>query len=543
MEKQEGHREFRCFGPPGTGKTTWLSRQVQRAVEHRGPGSVLVCSFTKAAVHELNSRRLPIPEENLGTLHALAFRALGNPKICETGKGFKEFSENFHWNLDSGTREDVDDGYATCGDKEDERIFAMIQAKRGRRIPVEAWNPQEQALWRDWQSYKADSGQLDFTDLIDDSLKYTWEAPGQPQVGFFDECQDFTPLELALVRHWGSQMETFTLAGDDDQSIYAFKGVSVSGFLNPPLPPENIILLKQSYRVPGQVHRLADTFIHRISNQWRQEKEYKPRDVEGLVTYSSANYKAVSGLMKFALDQIENGKKVMWLATCGYMLVPLIKHFRANGIPFCNPYRRRRGDWNPLYNHPKKNSVARMLAAFLSADEICRDHWTGYEFKQWSGLVKGVFHKNAKDAIDKLKDDDKIVYASALHYMSRDKADGAFGDNRLQWIKDHLLAKWKVSAEYVLKIYERSFSTYFMINEPFMRLGTIHSVKGGEADVVILFPDVSPQALTNPVLIAGKDHQIEPVQHPLIRQFYVGMTRAREHLVICDPVSKFAFQI
>ena len=53
----------------------------------------MVASFTRAAVAELNQRDLPIPEQNLGTLHSLAYRTLDYPEIVETGKHFKDFNE------------------------------------------------------------------------------------------------------------------------------------------------------------------------------------------------------------------------------------------------------------------------------------------------------------------------------------------------------------------------------------------------------------------------------------------------------------------
>jgi DNA helicase-2/ATP-dependent DNA helicase PcrA len=61
---------------------------------------------------------------------------------------------------------------------------------------------------------------------------------------------------------------------------------------------------------------------------------------------------------------------------------------------------------------------------------------------------------------------------------------------------------------------------------PRLCVGTIHSVKGGQADVVYLFPDISTVASE-----AWRRH----VRAPIIRQFYVAMTRAREELVLCSP--------
>ena len=67
-------------------------------------------------------------------------------------------------------------------------------------------------------------------------------------------------------------------------------------------------------------------------------------------------------------------------------------------------------------------------------------------------------------------------------------------------------------------------------------VGTIHSVKGGEADDVIIFPDIS---------LAGQ-REVEASsdgRDAAIRQFYVGMTRARERLIICNPAGRFHVSI
>lgn len=52
--------EYRIFGPPGTGKTTYLSQQIIKAVKKYGSRRVMVASFTKTAAEELVSRDLPL---------------------------------------------------------------------------------------------------------------------------------------------------------------------------------------------------------------------------------------------------------------------------------------------------------------------------------------------------------------------------------------------------------------------------------------------------------------------------------------------------
>jgi superfamily I DNA/RNA helicase len=67
-------------------------------------------------------------------------------------------------------------------------------------------------------------------------------------------------------------------------------------------------------------------------------------------------------------------------------------------------------------------------------------------------------------------------------------------------------------------------------------VGTIHSVKGGQADVVYLFPDLSPAG-------DAQYRRPGPTRDPVIRTFYVGATRARETLYICSAESAMAVRI
>jgi len=79
--------ERRVFGPPGTGKTTFLSKEINRAASQFGPDAVFVSSFTRAAAAELVGRDLPIDRDNIGTLHSHCYKLLGEPQIADTPEG------------------------------------------------------------------------------------------------------------------------------------------------------------------------------------------------------------------------------------------------------------------------------------------------------------------------------------------------------------------------------------------------------------------------------------------------------------------------
>ena len=68
--------EYRIYGPPGTGKTTWIARKAAEYADAFGPDQVSICSMTRSAVREVAGRDLPVPAENISTLHARCRRSL-----------------------------------------------------------------------------------------------------------------------------------------------------------------------------------------------------------------------------------------------------------------------------------------------------------------------------------------------------------------------------------------------------------------------------------------------------------------------------------
>jgi superfamily I DNA/RNA helicase len=69
--------------------------------------------------------------------------------------------------------------------------------------------------------------------------------------------------------------------------------------------------------------------------------------------------------------------------------------------------------------------------------------------------------------------------------------------------------------------------------KPLCGVGTVHSVKGGEADVVILAPDISLEAV-------NAMNRSEAAREEMWRVFYTGCTRAKEVLLLADPSSRNA---
>ena len=334
------------FGPPGCGKTTWLSRQVARAVEaDRNP---MICSLTKAAAAEVAGRDLPIPPANIGTLHAQCYQALGNHPIAESKLHIEDWNQRCPaYTLSFGAadrhvdEDNIDPPTGTDGD----RFMREYQAHRAR-LTTDSMPAPVVAFADCWKAWKKHNSLIDFTDMIEIALQDCDQAPTRPDVIFVDEAQDLDHLQMALMRKWGAAAGQLIVVGDPDQNIYRWRGSDPTAFTNPPLPQEFEHVLSQSFRLPKEVHSQAVAWINQAQN--RKPIVYRPRNADGQCTYSNANFVQPGPAVDDATKHMADGRSVMFLTSCSYMLDNLITLLRQEGIPFHNPQRRSNGAWNPF---------------------------------------------------------------------------------------------------------------------------------------------------------------------------------------------------
>jgi superfamily I DNA/RNA helicase len=494
----------------------------------------MVGSFTKAAAVEIAGRDINIPDRQVGTLHSLAYRSIDRPAVAE--ESLDEWNQRQpSYALSAGFKgEDAGVEVFRAGAPGDE-VMAEVEVLRARLVPFDRWPIRAQAFHKTWSEWKDEKGVVDFTDMIELAIEKGGPAPGEPRVGFFDEVQDFTPLELKLVRMWGNHMDRIIVGGDDDQVLYGFKGATPDAFLNPEIPEEDKRFLTQSYRMPAAVHRVSQHWIKQV--QHRQEKEFLPREEEGLVRMAPYRYKFPDPMIREIQEKISEGKDAMIIASCSYMIDPLKHRLREMGLPYHNPYRRSRGDWNPL-NPGRGTSSAEKLLAYLVLDERLLGEasrlWTGNDVRAWTSVIKkkGVFRRGAVSAIRDLPDRE-LTYEEVAALFDDEMELEQCVEPSLDWFKRNLLSANRQPMTFPLAILN-SQGIEALSAEPKVTVGTIHSVKGAQASVVYLMPDVSKMGMVEWNGQMGPDRR-----DGILRQMYVGMTRAKEELVICQPTSEF----
>ena len=383
-------------------------------------------------------------------------------------------------------------------------LLSALSRARGKLQPHAQWGAELGEFASRWEQYKRSNRLLDFCDLIEQAVRDVRVPPFKPAVLFIDEAQDLNRMQMTLMREWGKHVEYFVLAADDDQTIYSWCGATPEAILDPDIPQDHKIFLKQSHRVPRLVHAKAVELIRQVSR--RQAKEYEPRQADGAVRLVNAHYKSPeNSLLSALMRHLEKGQSVMVLASCSYMLQPVIAVLRKWGIPFHNPYRLSHGYWNPCGLGSKDSAASRTRSLIKPHPDFADEAqpWTFRDLQHWGAWLRnGVLHPNAVDRIENTPPSSEVniedlrqlfVPASLESLLSSFKGDVR---ELLRWWTEHLDQGYRGRVQLVNNVVARNGPGGLM-RTPGVVVGTIHSVKGGEADVVFLYPDLSRAAQTS----------------------------------------------
>lgn len=571
-------------GPPGTGKTTTIAGLVRELAPggctSQDSSPVIVCSLTRAAAREAAGRNMPIPAKAVGTLHSFAYRAIGAPEIVGSGhiEEWNRQHPSLEMTFDGRDAESDDPVTARGGAKVGDSELQAYDLLRHRCISREKWPRHVAQFGERWEAFKADAGVIDFTDIIERAECESGPAPMNPSHVIVDEAQDFSRLELNLLKKWACRAQSLTLVGDPFQALYVWRGAHPAMFDSD--HPKRI--LGQSYRVPRAVHAAAVRWIRRLSDY--RPYDYAPRDHDGRVSFNHLIcWHQPETLVREVEARLSGGGRVLVLASCGYMLCPFVAACRDRGIPFANPLQPHRGQLNPLKRG--RTSVAGRLSSFIApmvgdGSDVPR-MWTRDELAAWAAWLRsedsrgrGVLRRGAKSRLSGSDDDDEAVEAELLKELvdeepaecqaeehgdddgmrvSLDDLESTFTPQAFAQLMDvselpvehgrraGAMAAWWAenvttaharSAKYAAAVVRRGGSdgVRALSEPPRLHISTIHGYKGGEADHVFILPDLS---LSGAKEWAAGGTSADAV----VRMFYVALTRSKHEVIVGRPLS------
>ena len=566
----------RLFGGPGSGKTTALLDRVEQLLTEEGVDvrDVLVVSYTRAAAAEIRERladRLDTnPRKlrgNVSTMHAKAYDLLNLSRGDVVGESDKEeycddYGIEFEGEYEGSrrrsarstalgnkvistsqwlqrTNRDVADWYDVPfkWDEEQVRLPPEIdeRAQTGNKY-TPTWSSDDDRLdvpeaIRAWRNWKGTNDLVGFADM----LERVRQRSLLPSVDYLviDEFQDITTLQYSVYEEWRPHMTRVLLAGDDDQVVYAWQGADPDLLLEEPVDED--VILPNSYRLPSRILNVVNQEVEHIDK--RQDKDLEPRTEGGSVqAMRDRSMLDVTREVRRTVEETDETAMVLFRAR--YQMFQFIEEFIDQGIPFkCLTDQRM---WTDRLSHYVDAIEA------LDAEESM----TGLQARRLADmLADSAFGTGDRDELFGELDDIE---------ESADTDDITEIDIEPDLIRKHapFVPNPPEAADMLRKVtsfQERSVRAYFAsayrgMDRNRVRVGTIHSAKGREADHVFVATDLTEKVVEQMAATVEQNNTPVPGDREFTKRtspvptvtdnerrvFYVGMSRARQRLVLLE---------
>lgn len=492
------NKTIKIIGPPGTGKTRALIEEVKKHLDAGiPPDRIGYLAFTRKAANEARDRAkdaFNFTDEDLPyfrTIHSFAFRQLGLSTHQMVGKEDYDYLGDLLGLEIRGSFTNYEDGYyeSPVGDK---IVFIESVARNMKTDIEEAWRmydnesillPELKRYAKTFEQYKVNKMLLDYTDILS---KFVKEASiPKLDVLFIDEAQDLSPLQWEAVNAIKRKTDIVYFAGDDDQCIYRWAGADVSKFIS---LEGDVRVLSVSYRLPDRIREYASTISSKINN--RLQKRYDSNLSGGKVEYV------------VDIEEVDLSDGTWFLvARNSYLLKRFEGLCMREGFSFEN----FKG-WSPVRSDAL--IAIRLWTSLTRGKSIL-----GEDFNYIKAYRSGL---------------ENINLVSDVEY-TMEMIPEISGMSQVIWHK----ALDKISPrlrEYFIAALRRNEN---LISEPRIKISTIHGVKGGEADNVLILPDMSKQTYETMLSNEEDEHRV----------FYVAATRAKKALYLALPQTNLSYDL
>lgn len=532
-------------GPAGAGKTYRITQEIEQLLANGFPvPSIQVAGLTHATRGAVTERLSMIDPEQVRVLASVCYRIVreyqggGRIKIVKADAASNRPDDSAIWNGSDKDSKEMIDRWNTewrkqgkwphppitggtsewqqrnmvpvqeyrAGNKE----FSRYSALRVAMTPQCEWPGNIHDLHEQWTAFKKRFGLSDFTDLEEMVLEMELPPEKGIQVQIWDEAQDYSALDMAVVHHLGKQMQWYYCAGDPNQVLYHWRGGTHQHFATG-VAEDNLITLNKTWRCKQAIYDYGVKILQRWDGAW-DYGEVEAAGPGGLVVDATRGIVKILG-SQLAVEierRLQESPEMVFMVLSSYRsngIKDFIVELQARGIPYHNPYTNA-SEWTA-----PGTALARDLAVFL------RPPWTVAEANQWLRRIKltGVIRRGWADRLKELPGDadfpmpflEDELFDQFMAGLTDDKEEAR------HWYLDRVLASQQRGAAMI-----RNWPIDQLGLTPRVIVGTIHSVKGGEADIVycaneLSYPDI-----------------LETTEWERHSRYYTATTRARSEFQI-----------
>ncbi len=566
---------------PGSGKTTAMVYRIKYLIEEAGISSsrILVITFTRASAREMEERFRKIMKGSechctFGTFHSIFFSILKMAYGYSAGNILLE-DEKYTLIRDIIREKNLE------YEDEEELVTAVIREiglMKGDMVSLEHFysacvgGEVFRDICREYEAKVTSMGKLDFDDMMVYCYELLRERPDilknlQKRYSHIlvDEFQDINKIQYEITKLLAAPSDNLFIVGDDDQSIYGFRGARPEIMLHfkEDYPDAVETLFDINYRcsrniTEGAVRVIANNQI-RFDKKIVSSRDYEePVHIHHMQTLAEENSHVVRMLQKYEKDGIPYSEMAVILRT-NVQARGIVNKLMEYNIPFQVRDKvpciydhftvknildyiraamgiRERALFLRILNKPNRYLSRELLTEPVVSFEALRKMAEGkewaldnidqfeYELKILAGLKPFAAVNFIRKAIG--YDGYLTEYATYRHL----NADDLFGTlDELQ----ELAKQYKTFGDWFEGIdrYREDLAQHMKKNAKEKRRGvtvtTMHSAKGLEFDSVFLLE--ANEGMT-PYKKAVKPEEIEEER----RMFYVAMTRAKNHLHIYE---------
>ena len=296
-----------CEGPllvlagAGSGKTRVLTYRIAHLVEDLGvaPWNILAVTFTNKAAHEMRDRLTRLVGNGLRgmwiyTFHSMCVRILrANATVLGYGEDFTIYDADDSKRLIKDIMADY--GY-TGRTFSENAIRSRISSSKNELVNAEDYKPRAHdplekttaEVFKAYQQRLKRANAMDFDDLLFNAYVLLSQHPdicreyGQRfRYILVDEYQDTNRAQYEITKLLASEYGNLMVVGDDDQSIYSWRGADIRNILDfeRDWPDTKTVKLEENYRSTSTILQCANAVI--AHNQSRKSKELYTRGEEG----------------------------------------------------------------------------------------------------------------------------------------------------------------------------------------------------------------------------------------------------------------------